>query len=125
MRKIIHPADITAISVLSICIVATAAAQGPRRESAASYLDRGSQSLRKDDWKKAIKDFDIAIVFDPLMAVAYAYRGEARYRGGDRAGALADYTRAIQLDPRLPDAFTNRGTVHYDNGDYRSAIEEE
>src|SRR5262245_9581677 len=90
------------IITLTLCWLAPATAaqaQTSRASSAAAYLERGNEWMKKGDLERAIADYDLAIAFDARSAVAYYNRGLARQRKDDLAGTLSDFDRAIQLNP--------------------------
>jgi Tfp pilus assembly protein PilF len=53
--------------------------------------------LRKENYARAVADFDRAIELEPQMADAFVNRGLARLALKDPAGAEADLTRALQF----------------------------
>src|SRR5262245_37252605 len=86
-------------------------AQTSRAASAASYIDRGNEWMKKGELDKAIADYELAIAFDSRSAGAYYNRGNVRNCKGDFEGALKDFNRAIELDPRYENAYLNRGVT--------------
>lgn len=48
--------------------------QMTRSSAAATYYNRGNQRIRAGDLEGAIKDFDVALTFDPTFAAAYNNR---------------------------------------------------
>src|SRR5262249_61930701 len=88
--------------------------QTSRADSAASYIERGNEWMKKGNVERALADYDLAIASDPLVAKAYYNRGLARQQKGDAAGALADYNKAIELNPRYADAYLNRACIRYE-----------
>ena len=51
-------------------------------QSAASYVGRGHIRLDRDEFNRAISDFDLAVLMDPQFAEAYASRGTALAQAG-------------------------------------------
>ena len=88
--------------------------QGSRSQSAASYVERGNDWLKKGNFESAISDYSLAIAFDGSSPQAFYNRGLARERSGDRDGALRDFEKALQLNPRLVPALQSRGILRLD-----------
>ncbi|MFN7927798.1 MAG: hypothetical protein U0Y68_07605 [Blastocatellia bacterium] len=65
-------------------VIATSmfAAAQSKTASAALYIERGNQWLKKGDVERAIEDFTFAVSFDPTLDQAYFHRGVARERKG-------------------------------------------
>src|SRR5262245_65843751 len=76
-------------------------AQSSRALSAASYLDRGNDWLKKGDFERAIADYSLAIAFDARHADAYYNRGLARTGKGDLYGASPDFDKSLAAHPHL------------------------
>ena len=87
-----------------------------------AYHNRGFVWHRKQDYDKALADYDAAIRLDPKYAVAYANRGAAYKEKGDLDRAIADYDAAIRLDPKLAVAYNNRGFAYDKKGDLDRVI---
>ena len=95
------------------------------------YLDRGFIYLKKEDYDKAIADFDSAIELNPKNPDAYLMRGISYSGSGKTDRALADFdnaienfTQAIKLKPKDPDAWWGRGHAYLGKEDYDNAIED-
>ena len=84
--------------------------------------NRGLVWEEKEEYDKAIADFDEAIRLDPKDAEAYNDRGEAWYAKDDLDKAIADYDEAIRLDPDFAEAYRNRGLLLRRDGEYDKAI---
>jgi tetratricopeptide (TPR) repeat protein len=80
----------------------------PDRITAA--LARAAAYDRKQQYDRAIADYDTALRLDPAQADAFNHRGEVWRRKGDRPHALADFAAAIKLNPEHASAraTTNR-----------------
>jgi len=93
----------------AIEIVNEAIATKPNPEWTSQFvMDRGNTYSAKGDKKKAMSDYDEAIVLNPKNGGAYVNR--ARLLGRDRhyAEALKDYDAAIKLNPQQWEAYYNR-----------------
>jgi tetratricopeptide (TPR) repeat protein len=89
---------------------------------ASAFNNRGNAYNDKNDYDRAIADFDQAIRLDPKYAFAYDGRGNAHYSKNDKYRAFADFDKAIQFDPRFAGAYNDRGNVYYDQQEYDRAI---
>ena len=87
-----------------------------------SYFFRGTAHGRKQDFNRALVDFDRAIQFDVTFVEAFIARGAVLTIIDDLEGALEDFDRALTLDPRSYDAYNLRGVVHNRIGDTREAM---
>ncbi len=61
-------------------------------------------------------DLDMALNYNPAMAVAVYNKGVLAMQAGDYDEASADFTRAISLNPDLGAAYFNRGFIHFSRG---------
>ena len=98
------------------------------------HYNRGINHLKLADYRRAIKDFNQAIILNHKFAPAYAGRGRAYLKLGDshlRSGGLDDYkiaikdfNQAIILNPRITPApvYLDRGVARSKLGDYQGAI---
>jgi tetratricopeptide (TPR) repeat protein len=100
---------------------------------AIAFNNRGVGYYKKQDYDRAIADYDQAIRVDPLPGVAaddrgrtgtnvYNNRGYAYFAKKDHARAIADYDRAIKVDPKDPLVYNNRGLAYSDTGEFDRAI---
>jgi tetratricopeptide (TPR) repeat protein len=76
---------------------------------ALAYRERGMSYAVKDDYTRAIADFNNSIKANPNDALAYYNRGLAYAVLGNHGGAIEDFSEAIRLDP-------NDGSLHYRRG---------
>ncbi len=77
----------------------------------------------KQDYERAIADFNEAIRLDPKSAVTFHFRGLAYAAKQDYDRAIADYDEAIRLDPKsatIP--VYDRGQAYAAKQDYDRAI---
>lgn len=102
---------------------------------AIAHYNRGWAYSKKDDYDRAIEDYDRAIALNPKDASAYYYRGYTYRSKGDYDRSIDDYDRAIALYPEPAyaprgSAYGGRGLAHEKRGntekaiaDYRKALE--
>jgi tetratricopeptide (TPR) repeat protein len=70
-------------------------------------LARAAAYDRKQQYDRAIADYDTALRLDPAQADAFNHRGEVWRKKGDRPRALADFGAAIRLNPEHSSARAN------------------
>jgi tetratricopeptide (TPR) repeat protein len=109
-------------SIIGCTNVLNRGARESQEDRATAYNNRGWSYSNKDDYDRAIADFDEAIRLDPKFALALVNRGWAYERKGDYARAIADYEEAIRLDPNYSLAYNNHGWIHHLKGEYDEAI---
>ena len=83
---------------------------------------RGRAYADKDNFDRAIGDYNEAIRLDSKVASAFENRGLAYANKRDFDRAIADLTEAIRLDPKVASAYANRGWTYGQKGDYDRAI---
>jgi tetratricopeptide (TPR) repeat protein len=93
-------------------------------QDAPSFIKRGRAYLDRNDYDKAIADFNHALLFAPKSPAAYFNLGRANKLKGDYPQALADYTQAIQLNPKMVAAYVNRGQIENMAEHYNDAIDD-
>nr|MDJ0659935.1 tetratricopeptide repeat protein [Crocosphaera sp.] len=71
----------------------------------------------KEEYQKAITDYNQAISLNPNDADAYYNRGFAYSQLGENQKAIADYNQTISLNPNYTNAYYNRGTVYHELGE--------
>ena len=92
------------------------------RNLAIAYNNRGDGYWEKNDFDRALADYDQAIRVDKSYATAYVNRGLVWRDKGDLDRAITDYTQAIRLNPKSAFAFNNRGLAWRFKGDLNRAI---
>ena len=88
---------------------------------AAAYRMRGTAVARKNEYDRAIADFDEAIRLDPKDGAAFSARGAMYSIKGEYDRAIADSNAAISLTPNGT-TYSNRGFVYNNRGEYDRAI---
>jgi tetratricopeptide (TPR) repeat protein len=73
--------------------------------------------LAKEQFDRAIADFDASIRIAPTDPLGYINRTDARIDKGDFDGAVNDYDVVIGLDPTNCEAYTHRGAARRLQGD--------
>jgi lipoprotein NlpI len=92
----------------------------PNHERA--YYDRGEVYIDKDDYDRAIQDFDEAIHLNSNDAKAYNNRGVAYQKKGDYSRAIQDYDQAIRLNANYTIAYSSRGYAYFAQSNSNAAI---
>jgi tetratricopeptide (TPR) repeat protein len=100
-------------------------AQLDREVDSDEAVNRGGELIEKQEYDKAIKEYDEAIRLNPGNACAFLSRGRAWHLKKDLDKAIADYNEAIRLEPENADAFQNRGRAWYSKCEYDKAIKDD
>lgn len=74
------------------------------------------------DYKRAVQDYDAAIVLAPNDPALYLNRGVAKIRGGAPAAAIPDYDAAIRLKPDWHLPYFDRAVALSDLGQRAAAL---
>jgi len=77
--------------------------------------------LMKEDYGRAIADFDVALRLRPDNAALLGYRGLARSSSSDNDGAMADFDAAVSLEPANPWILGSRGRHRFHDGQFAAA----
>lgn len=106
----------TALALTAMIFVAYAATLvgGFAYEAARTEVSRGNLQA-------AESSLDVAVAFDPGMALYWRQRGVAAHLLGDDDRALADLGRATELNPADDVAWRGTALVHSASGDDRAA----
>jgi tetratricopeptide (TPR) repeat protein len=75
------------------------------------YAARGTGWAAKNDFARAIVDFDASLRLNPKNSVALINRGAAWLLRGETDKAIADLDVAISLDPKNPAIYSSRGAM--------------
>ena len=102
-----------------------------RKSLAKEYYEMGLYKMDPDfspnndelvpDYDEAIRNYTLAIDFDPNYSEAYAMRGLTTYYLNEYVGALKDYTKAIEIEPNER-YYYGRANVYGKIGNYEEAI---
>jgi tetratricopeptide (TPR) repeat protein len=63
------------------------------------YINRGALYLRLGQFRRALRDFERALVLEPRIASTYIRRGDVFLAAGEPARARQDYLRCLELAP--------------------------
>lgn len=92
-------------------------------EEAKKYYNTGLEYLKKENYGKAVEEYNKAIELDPSNADFYTDRGIANEnRGLDYA--IKDYSEAIRIDPKSAMAHYKRGKIYYIKEEHKKAIKD-
>jgi len=105
------------VLVATHCLGQSSAAGDPRRQTALSLEQQGSNAEAETAWRAYLKDF-------PLSPEPYAHLGllEARQEHYKEAAPL--YRKALEIGPEVPGLRMNLGLALFKGGDLKQAIEE-
>lgn len=93
-------------------------------DSAIDYNNRGLMYYYDQQPQKALQDYNLALMLDPLLDSVYNNRANCYGSQGQLFEALQDYQRALDLNPWNVRALINLGITYRDLGDYSAAIEQ-
>jgi tetratricopeptide (TPR) repeat protein len=88
----------------------------------AAVHHRGVGYLLKQDFDRAILEFNEALKIDPATKRSLNSRGNAWKGKGELDLALADYNEAIRVDPAFSFPYNGRASVWYNRGEWDRAI---
>ncbi|HEV2800909.1 MAG TPA: tetratricopeptide repeat protein [Pyrinomonadaceae bacterium] len=80
-----------------------------RMNLAVAYMNLGRMYASKNDFGKALENYDKSFKISPDTPYLYQMRGEARIKLGDLQGAIADLSAAINFD-------TGAANIHHTKG---------
>ncbi len=89
-----------------------------------AHYFRGLLYKKKNEFDKAIYDFDKAIALFPYYYEAYYYRGVIFDKQGLLDRAIKDLDTAIALNPSYYEAYNSRGQIYEKTGQFNKAIED-
>lgn len=83
-----------------------------RPENGRAYLCRGTAKANAGLRAEALRDYDMALKYNPTSVETLTARGAVRAQAGRYEEAIEDYDRAIRLSPKFAEAYNNRGAAH-------------
>lgn len=108
--------------VIRACTTIIQSGQETSEHVATAFDNRGLAYANKDQFERAIQDFDQSIRLNPKSAYALTNRGMAYGNLGKPDRAIQDFDEAIRLSPSFYGAWDNRGSAYSDLGRYDLAI---
>lgn len=78
---------------------------------ATAYVNLGVMYARKNDFEKALENYDKSFKISKDTPYLHKVRGEARIKRGDLQGAIADLTAAVNFDTGAPDRHYTKGLL--------------
>jgi tetratricopeptide (TPR) repeat protein len=84
---------------LGLALAGCVAAAPPRPLTAGEHNDLGVAHFERGDARRAVREFDRAVLMRPDWARALVNLGDARLALGEREGAIEAYERAVRIDP--------------------------
>lgn len=111
---------------LDVCTRALEEEQLPRRDRAATLVNRGIVHMHAKDLGRALADYEAAIRLEPRLAEAHVNRGIALlYRGGEDQAAIDALTHGLSLNPVRPEvAYYTRAVAYEVVGNVRAAYDD-
>ena len=94
----------------------------PPNERARIHTLRGMALTNKEEFNRAIEDYDQAIRLDPKYLWSWVNRAEAWYRKGEAGRAFADLEQAARLDPNSSRVYSVRASTWWLVGELDRAI---
>ncbi len=88
------------------------------------YNHRGMAYFAQGHHRRALKDFSMAIGYDPESDRGYANRGLCYRVQKKYAKALEDFNQALKINPNLPDSYFGRAQTYYDMQRFDQAFED-
>ena len=110
---------------LSACTAVIESGKESPRVVTDALMRRGNVYFNdKNDYDRAIQDYDAIIRIEPNKALAFNNRGNGYLRKAQYDRALQDFDQALRLDPKLALALLNRAAVHRAKAQFDSAIQD-
>ena len=106
------------------CTAAIQSGKFTGKNLAIAFYARGIGYQTKNQFDRAIQDYDQAIKLDPKHALAFNNRGLAYKSKGQIDRAIQDFDQAIRVDPRSALAFGNRGNAYQTKNQFDRAIQD-
>lgn len=104
------------------CTAAIQSGKFTGNDLATAFLNRGNAYLNKQDYDRAIADYDQSLRLNPKYIKALGNRGLTYAHKKDYDRAIADYNEVIRLNPKIFAGFYNRANAYANKKDYGRAI---
>lgn len=88
------------------------------------YFKMGMDKYLNEEYRDAIKFFDMAISLNKNKMDYYLQRGLAKDMVNDKRGAVADYDNALLIDPKYSNAYAYRAETKVHLGDTSGALKD-
>ncbi len=111
---------------IALCTRALESETLPRRDRAATLVNRGILRMYGRDFAAAREDYEAAIRIEPRLAEAYVNLGILLlHKGGHDRAAIDALTRGLEIGPSRPEvAHYTRAVAHELVGNLREAFED-
>ncbi|MEI6124525.1 MAG: tetratricopeptide repeat protein [Bacteroidota bacterium] len=76
-----------------------------------AYYNRGTLAIFTENYKSALKDFNIAIKLNPNDIEYYYNRGRANYKLQKYSSAFKDFDKVISVQPNIAIVYSFRGSA--------------
>jgi SpoVK/Ycf46/Vps4 family AAA+-type ATPase len=96
----------------------------PNPTDARTYYQLGNDYYEKGDYDRAIQNYNMAILLNPVFSEAFFNRALGYYQLKNFEKSIADYTKSMELDPQNPIIYNNRGDAYYRKQDFQTAIKD-
>lgn len=96
----------------------------PSPVDARMYYQIGNDCYERNDYEKAIENYNMAILLNPIFSEAYFNRALSYYQLKNFDRSLTDYIKSAELDPSNPIIYNNRGDAYYRKQDFQNAIKD-
>lgn len=91
-----------------------------------AYFHRGITYFKKDQFDKALSDFETAYDLNNDLSILWMYKGFCQRNKGDINSALESFSNYISLNPTDTSAYSYilRGKMKYELGDFKGAVKD-
>jgi tetratricopeptide (TPR) repeat protein len=89
-----------------------------------AYFHRGLLNTIRQEYERAIADFDKLVELKPDIKNGYAFRGRAYSKMENYEKALENFNKILSIDSNNSPAYYGRGKVYFKMGNYETALEE-
>jgi tetratricopeptide (TPR) repeat protein len=92
------------------------------RDKAGTFVNRGIMKLRRGEWQAALRDFDLAVRYEPKLGEIYVNRGAALIGQRRFADGLDALNKGLSLGVEEPEkAYYDRALAYEALDDVKSA----